>query len=75
MHNRKILIKRIIERDPKTNKLVFNQGIFGALRHDGTRELLYVVEGTRLDAVQMLAAGRTESGNTFKGYKKQKVRA
>lgn len=69
--NQRRLVKRIIERDPTTNKLIYNFGIFESTSH-GTRQLVAVVEGSYTDAIKMLKAGRTASGNTFVGYKKLK---
>lgn len=54
-------------------KMRYVQGIYGPIDHNGNRHLEAIVEGSRQDARDMLAAGRTESGNTFKGFKKIKV--
>jgi hypothetical protein len=70
MHNRSVLVKRIIERDA-SGKLVWNFGLFKANSH-GDRQLVAVVEGTYRDAVLASRSDRTEQGYSIKGFKKLK---
>lgn len=70
--NQRRLIRRVIERDAR-GKLVFNFGIFEA-RTTGDRQLISIVEGSYTDAQKLLKSERTESGNTFKGFKRLKTK-
>jgi hypothetical protein len=70
MHNKKQLVRRIIE--PGNRHYSF--GIFTSDPHgSGGRQLTAVVEGTYQDAVKLLKSERTESGHSFKGFRKMKA--
>lgn len=66
--NQKRIVKRIIEKGNRH----YTFGIFESTGM-GTRRLIAIVEGTYQDAVKLMHADRTESGHSFKGFKKLKT--